>query len=78
MRTPPAIWYSIKSCKRFSSIAPLAVKGVTMAVAQPRSQSSFNVIVISFSHKKAQKAQNEEIAFQFLNLIFVPFVPFCG
>jgi hypothetical protein len=34
--------------------------------------------VISFSHKKAQKAQNEEIAFQFLNLIFVPFVPFCG
>src|SRR6185369_16891860 len=58
-RTPPVIWYSIKSRRRGSSTAPLEVKGVTRAVAQPRSQSSFNVMVISFSHEKAHKAQND-------------------
>jgi hypothetical protein len=44
-RTPPAIWYSIKSRKRLSSTDPSAVNGVTKAVAHPRSQSTFIVIV---------------------------------
>src|SRR5262245_56480330 len=44
-RTPPAIWYSIKSRRHCSSTAPSAAKGVTSAVAQPRNQSTCIVIV---------------------------------
>src|SRR5436190_17794203 len=44
--TPPAIWYSIRARRRSSSTAPFDVNGVTSAVAQPRNQSTFIVMII--------------------------------
>src|SRR6266404_5920684 len=44
-RTPPVIWRSTSIRIRSSSIAPSAVNGVTSAVAQPRIQSTFIVMI---------------------------------
>src|SRR5712692_425327 len=44
-RTPPVIWRSTSARIRSSSIAPPAVNGVTSAVAQPRIQSTFIVMI---------------------------------
>src|SRR3989442_144251 len=44
-RTPPSICRSTSACMRSSSKAPSALKGVTKAVAHPRIQSTFMVMI---------------------------------